>query len=267
MTKRQTQILQVVQEQKKIEVTLLSEMLEVSQVTIRKDLDILEEKGLLAREHGYAVLKERDDLGNRLALHYRKKLGIAKLASDMIDNGEVIMMESGSTCALLAEQLALYKKDVTIITNSVFIVSHIRENMMGKVILLGGEYQKESQVMVGPLVRKCAREFYVDKFFMGTDGLMPEIGFTCQDMIRAETMKQMAESAKQSIIITDSSKFEKRGVVLQARFECIRKVFTDEDISDIAKENLREHHISLHTVLGSMTTECASPKKENTNLN
>ena len=74
-----------------------------------------------------------------------------------------------SSCALLAEYLAGQKKDITIITNSAFIARHIRESAAGKTVLLGGDYQKESEVMVGPLVRKCAREFYVDKFFMGTD--------------------------------------------------------------------------------------------------
>ena len=215
MTERHTKILDIVSEEKKVEVNRLSEMLGVSQVTIRKDLDVLEERGLLSREHGYAVMKNVDDINNRMAVRYDTKLKIAKEAAKSVVNGETIMIESGSSCALLAEQLAADKKDVTIITNSAFIATYIREVSVGRVILLGGEYQKESQVMVGPLVRQCAGEFFVDKLFVGTDGFLPEIGFTGGDMMRTEAMKSMAQSAKKVIVVTDSSKFSRQGVVVQ----------------------------------------------------
>lgn len=245
MTDRQTRILQIVNEQNKVEVTSLSELLNVSQVTIRKDLDVLEERGLLIREHGYAAIRNSDDITNRLAVRYDIKLRIARAAAGIVANGETVMIESGSSCALLAEQLATEKKDVTIITNSAFIAGHIRESAIGKVILLGGDYQRESQVMVGPMVRKCAREFFVDKLFMGTDGFIPQAGFTCGDMMRAEAMKIMAESARHTIILTDSSKFAQQGVVLQSRFENINMVFTDDGIPDSAKDIMERYKIDV----------------------
>lgn len=248
MTDRQTKILQIVNEQKRVEVTSLSELLDVSQVTIRKDLDVLEERGLLTREHGYAAVRNTDDITNRLSVRYDTKLKIAKAAAKIVANGETVMIESGSSCALLAEQLANEKKDVTIITNSAFIANHIRESAIGKIILLGGDYQTESQVMVGPMVRKCAREFFVDKLFMGTDGFIPQAGFTCGDMMRAESMKNMAESAKHSIILTDSSKFEQQGVVLQSRFENINMVYTDNGIPDSAKEIMERYQIAVEVI-------------------
>ena len=248
MTDRQTKILQIVSEQKKVEVTSLSELLDVSQVTIRKDLDVLEEKGMLVREHGYATIRNTDDINNRLAVRYEVKMKIACAAAEIVANGETVMIESGSSCALLAEQLAHSKKDVTIITNSAFIANHIRDTAIGKIILLGGDYQKESQVMVGPMVRKCAREFFVDKLFMGTDGFIPQAGFTCGDMMRAEAMKIMAESARHSIILTDSSKFEQQGVVLQSRFENINGVFTDSGIPDHAREIMERYKIEVNVV-------------------
>lgn len=245
MTDRQTRILQIVNEQNKVEVTSLSELLNVSQVTIRKDLDVLEERGLLIREHGYAAIRNSDDITNRLAVRYDIKLKIARAAAGIVANGETVMIESGSSCALLAEQLATEKKDVTIITNSAFIAGHIRESAIGKVILLGGDYQRESQVMVGPMVRKCAREFFVDKLFMGTDGFIPQAGFTCGDMMRAEAMKIMAESARHTIILTDSSKFAQQGVVLQSRFENINMVFTDDGIPESAKDIMERYKIDV----------------------
>lgn len=247
MTERQTKILEMVNEQKKIEVNQLSETLGVSQVTIRKDLDALEEKGLLKREHGYAVICNTDDISNRMAVRYDIKVNIAAKAAELVSDGETVMIESGSSCALLAEYLAGKKKDVTIITNSAFIARHIREAAAGKTVLLGGDYQKESEVMVGPLVRKCAREFYVDKFFMGTDGFIPQAGFTCGDMMRAEAMKNMAESAKHSIILTDSSKFAQQGVVLQCRLDDINMVVTDTGLPEDARKILEQNRVTVET--------------------
>lgn len=248
MTKRQTDILKLVNEKEKIEVTMLAEILGVSQVTIRKDLDTLEQLGLLLREHGYATVCNSDDINKRLAIRYDVKIQIARAAAQIVSDGETVMIESGSSCALLADILAREKKDITIITNSAFIANHVRNTSVAKIVLLGGEYQRESQVMVGPLVRKCAREFYVDKLFMGTDGFIPQAGFTCGDMMRAEAMKNMAESARNVIILTDSSKFQQQGVVLQSRFEDISMVFTDADVSEEAANILFQHNISVHTV-------------------
>ena len=241
MTERQSKLIKLVNIYQKIEVSRLAELLDVSQVTIRKDLDHLEEEGLLAREHGYALIKNANDINTRLTINYDTKLKIATKAAEMVSNGETVMLESGSTCALLAEQLARLKKDITIITNSAYIAIRIRELPIRKVILLGGEYQKEYQGMVGPLVRKCAKEFFVDKFFVGTDGFIPEAGFTCDDLMRVETMQYMESSANRTIILADSSKFSQKGVVVQSTFSEIDTVCTDsgvpQEVTDILNRN------------------------------
>lgn len=245
MTDRLTKIIDLVNKHKKIEVNKLAEILEVSSVTIRKDLDALVDRGLIVREHGVAVMKNADDINNRLAFRYETKVNIAKAAAMLVSAGETIMIESGSSCALLAGELAGANKDNTIITNSAFIAAYVRENGFAKVILLGGEYQKESQVMVGPLVRKFAGEFRVDKLFVGTDGFDPEYGFSASDMMRTEAVKCMAESARKVIILTDSSKFDKIGVVMQLKFDEIYAVVTDSDIPDNSKDLLESKGIQV----------------------
>lgn len=245
MTERQSKLIKLVNLYQKIEVSRLAELLDVSQVTIRKDLDHLEEEGLLAREHGYALIKNANDINTRLTINYDTKLKIATKAAEMVSNGETVMLESGSTCALLAEQLAKLKKDITIITNSAYIAIRIRELPIRKVILLGGEYQKEYQGMVGPLIRKCAKEFYVDKFFVGTDGFIPESGFTCDDLMRVETMRYMADSANRTIILADSSKFTQKGVVIQSTFEEIDTICTDTGVSQDVIDILKRNNISV----------------------
>ena len=123
----------------------------LSQVTIRKDLDVLEGKRLIRRQQGFAELDSEDDVTNRLAYHHKEKLAIAEAAVSQIKNGETVMIESGSCCALLAEQIVKKLKDVTIITNSVYIAEHIRPALGNHVILLGGEIQMEPMVTVGPI--------------------------------------------------------------------------------------------------------------------
>ncbi|OJG57123.1 hypothetical protein RV07_GL003640 [Enterococcus malodoratus] len=244
---REEEILAIVSEKKKIEVNELSALLNVSKVTIRKDLDKLEARGLLHRQHGYALLNNLDDINYRLAQNYDQKRKIALEASKIVNDGEVIMIESGSTCALLAEELAFNRNDITIITNSCFIASYVRKAESVKVILLGGEYQKESQVNVGPLVKQVINEFYVDKLFVGIDGFDVRRGFTGSDITRCDTTRTLATAANQTIVLTDSSKFSQNGLVSEFGFSEISKVFTDKHINREALAFLEKEKISVFT--------------------
>lgn len=248
MHERHTKILELLSQYKKIEVTKLSEVLGVSQVTIRKDLIQLENDGLILREHGYATLRDSADISNRLAYHYEIKQKIAKLAVESIMDGETIMIESGSCCALVAMEIARTKQDVTLITNSAFIADYVRKTGNTRIILLGGEYQKESQVMVGPITRKCAETFFVDKLFIGTDGFTKEFGFTGNDYMRSETVRDMARQAEHVIVVTESGKFTQKGVVSLIRTEEISSVVTDEDIPEDCEQFLIHKGITVKKV-------------------
>ena len=245
MNKRQSQILDLLTQNKKLKVTELSDVLNVSQVTIRKDLSALEESGIIVREHGYAKLNESDDINNRLAYHYDIKQKIAERAVESIEDGETVMIESGSCCALVALEIAKTKKDVTLITNSAFIADYIRKTGNVRIILLGGEYQEESQVMVGPITRKCAEGFFVDKLFVGTDGFTKETGFTGNDYMRSEAVKDMAKQASNVIIVTDSVKFQQKGVVSLLDTKKVSYVYTDSNIPEDAEEYLVENNIKV----------------------
>ena len=245
MNKRQSQILDLLTQNKKLKVTELSDVLNVSQVTIRKDLSALEDSGIIVREHGYAKLNESDDINNRLAYHYDIKQKIAEKAVESIEDGETVMIESGSCCALVALEIAKTKKDVTLITNSAFIADYIRKTGNVRIILLGGEYQEESQVMVGPITRKCVEGFFVDKLFVGTDGFTKETGFTGNDYMRSEAVKDMAKQASNVIVVTDSVKFQQKGVVSLLNTKKISYVYTDSNIPEDAEEYLVENNIKV----------------------
>lgn len=248
MKERHERILSLLTEHKKVNVSQVSSLLGVSQVTIRKDLDQLEQLGLIHREHGYATLNSNDDINTRLAYHYDMKKKIAKRACEFIQDGETVMIESGSCCALLALEIAHKKKDITLITNSAFIADYVRKVGNIKIILLGGEYQNSSQVMVGPMTRKCVELFYVDKFFIGTDGFSIMTGFTGNDYMRCETVRDMALQAKNVIVVSESSKFNQVGHVQLLPVEQVSSVVTDQEIPYESECYLKEHQVDVYKV-------------------
>ena len=244
MKERQNRILDALTKHEKLEVKELAEMMEVSQVTIRKDLDALTQQGLIIRNHGYATLNNSDDMNNRLAYHYEMKQRIAKKVCEDIHDGETIMIESGSCCALVALEIAQSKKNITIITNSAFIADYIRNEDI-KVILLGGEYQASSQVLVGPITINNAKNFFVDKYFIGADGFSEKSGFTGKNYLRAETVREMAKQAAHVIVVTESEKFGHIGTVNLLDTNNVAKVYTDTHIPQEDEIYLNEMNVEV----------------------
>ena len=230
MAKRDSRILSILTSRQRVEVSELSELLCVSEVTVRKDLDALQERGLVIRQHGFATLSNLNDVGGRLAYHYDEKRRIAHEAT--------IMVESGSCCALLVRELADTKKGLTIVTNSAFIAGYVRDSANVSCTLLGGTYQRDSQVTVGPLLRTCAREFYVEKLFIGADGWVQGVGPTNADQMRGDAACAMAESAEQVVVLTESEKFGRRGAIPMRLSGKRMSLITDESIPGKWKEAL-----------------------------
>ena len=248
MKQRHDKILEALTKNQRIEVAALADMLEVSQVTVRKDLNRLEERGLIRRKHGFASIESADDVAMRLAYHYNTKRRIAVAAAADVADGRTVMIESGSCCALLAEELAGAKRDITIITNSVFIANHIRHTPSAKTVLLGGYYQKDAQVTVGPITRSCAQMFFPDTFFIGADGFSKTFGFTGKDHARAQTVQELAGYARQVTVLTESGKFSQQGAVRLLRTDQVAALYTDDSIPPDIETFLREQNVSVRKV-------------------
>ena len=245
MAKRDNQILEILTSQGKVEVAYLSQLLGVSEVTVRKDLDALQAKGLVQRVHGFAQLAHPNDVGGRLAYHYEEKRLIARRAAELVPDGSTVMVESGSCCALLARELADHSNGVTIVTNSAFIANYVRDSSRVSCVLLGGTYQRDSQVMVGPLVHTCAQEFYVERLFIGADGWIEGAGFTNADQMRADAVRSMAESAAEVVVLTESEKFGQRGAIPMRLPGKQVSVITDERISDEWSQSLERSGVAV----------------------
>lgn len=245
MNARHTALIEYITQHGKTEVNTLADYLHTSKVTIRKDLDYLSERGILKRERGYAVPNDPGDINYRMAFHYDRKLKIAQAAAAYVQDGEMVMVESGSTCALFAEELAKTKQNVTLITNSLYIANYIKDYTNIQVILLGGTLQPKSQTLVGPLTKNAAKSVHVDKIFIGTDGYSRTFGFTGDDLIRSDTLSALTTSALHTYVLTESEKFGHPGSVSFLELKDVYEVITDSKIPQSEQEYLENLGITV----------------------
>lgn len=244
LNERQNRILEILGRDNRTSVNELSGQLKVSSVTIRQDLTFLEAEGLLKRVHGGAVLKDGDDLDNRLAKNYEKKLSIAKKLASMVSEGENILIESGSANVLLARELVKIKK-VTIMTTNVHIARQFRKNTEANVVILGGIYQHDSETLVGKITKACIDQLNIQKAFIGIDGYTTEDGFTLRDMFRAEISTHIIQKAKDVFVVSDSSKFGCTGLTNICQLTDIQHIATNSDLDVTYQEEFRKAGIDL----------------------
>ncbi|MCL2186170.1 MAG: DeoR/GlpR family DNA-binding transcription regulator [Treponema sp.] len=245
---RTIKILDILSSNKRISIKNLAELLAVSKATLRKDLIKLEKRGIVHLSHGCVSLEGADNTGKRIAFNYLIKRKIAKLAAQIVEDDETIMIESGSCCALFAEELVFTKKNITIITNSVFITNYLSKYKQIKIILLGGFFQQESQMLIGPMTIKHSENLYFNKFFLGTNGYNSEQGFTGIDHLCTEAASELANRAKNIFILTESTKFNNRGAYNLIQHDKLTGVFTDDHIPEKDEAILIQNNVQVYKV-------------------
>lgn len=246
MHSRHEQIIQLVNERGSISVSELSQLTGVSEVTVRQDLNALERDNFLRRVHGSAVAPDSDDVNARMQTRYRIKQALAGFAASQIEDGEAIFIEGGSTNALLARALAP-RRSLTIITVSHFIAHLLRESQC-EVIILGGQYQKSSESVVGPLTRYCIQQLNFHRAFIGVDGWHPDTGFTGRNMLRCDVVNAVMARGTHTVALTDSSKFgvlHPYPVSIEHRFS---QVITDDGLSPEVYALLNRQHPQVNLV-------------------
>lgn len=243
MNPRQQAILQLVNDRQRISVNELAQTTHVSEVTIRQDLNLLEKRGLLKRVHGSAAALESDDVDVRMMTHFAMKQKLANYAASLVNDGETVFIESGSSNALLAHHLA-QRPGITLVTVSGYIARQLKDSAC-EVILLGGIYQKKSDSMVGPLTQLCLRHVHFSKAFIGIDGYQADTGFTGRDILRAEVINSVLAKGAENIILSDASKF---GLVHQyslAPLSAISRVITDSRLPADYQQQLMAEGIQV----------------------
>jgi len=244
MNNRQRRIIDRLNTSDMTSVKDLARLLGVSAVTVRQDLTLLENEGFLKRVHGGAVMQSADDISKRLVVNYEVKQRIARAAASFVQGGQSVLIESGSTNALLVKELG-DREGLTIITSNVFIARQLRKNTRVSVVLLGGLYQNESESLVGKLAKLCLDNVNFSKAFIGVDGFTIESGFTSADMMRAEISAHIVGKGAEVFVVTDSSKFGRVHLTNLFHPRDIRCLITDAGIPEKDKRFLEENGVQV----------------------
>ena len=233
-----------------VSVGVLARELELSEVTIRCDLKVMEEKGWINRKRGGAAPALHRDILERQRVFPEHKTAIARAAAELVRDGDVIMIEAGTTTALIARYLA-GKRDIHIVTNSTLVFSYARMYPALQITMTGGEFRRTTESLVGPIALETISRLNVRLAFVGTDGFTLERGMTTHLMEGAEIVKAMKAHAQTTILTADSSKYGRIGFSNVLPLSEMDLILTDWDLSDQAETELKEAGINIKKIRSS----------------
>ena len=243
---RQLRIISLLQSQEKVSVSELTAEFGVSLVTVRQDLKKLEDQGVLKRTHGGAVAVDNGyDTSTRMWNNYEKKQRIVQRAAGLVSDGETIIIETGSTCSLLARELAT-KRGITIITNSWVLVNYFRSNSRVTLILAPGEYKENQAGVISDMTMRFFETFNVDKTFLGTQGLELERGATVADFTECNIKRTMLQAGKVKILLADHNKLGQTFLVKQADVDEFDYIVTDNQSDPTYLQRIRDLGVTVY---------------------
>jgi DeoR family transcriptional regulator, galactitol utilization operon repressor len=244
LNEKEQQILTLLVRDPNLSVTDLARELEVSSVTMRGYLNALAEKGYLYRVHGGAVPTIHPEIVEREQSHQQEKRAIAQYAASIVEDGDTIMIEAGTTTAMVARFL-LGKRDVSVVTNNALAMAHARGNPGLRVNLVGGEYRPANESIVGPLALAVLDQFHVKTAFVGTDGFSVESGLSTHLVEGAEIVRRMATQADRVVVLADSGKFRRNGFVHVLPITAVDTIVTDTGLSRADEVELTEAGVEV----------------------
>lgn len=244
---RQQKIAELLSEQSSIKVSTISQVFNVSESTIRRDLQEMEEKGLLTRTHGGAVginrtnfepsFKDKED-ANR-----DEKILIGKIAAKMIEDGDTIILDSGTTTLEIAKNITA--ADVTVITNSIDIASELTNREGIELIVTGGSLRNTTRAMVGHITESILKNFRVDKAFIGANGISIEEGVTTPNFVEAQTKKAMINVANKVIVAVDNSKFNEVCFSVVCPIRAVSIIITNCGLDESEIKNFEDSGVEI----------------------
>jgi DeoR family transcriptional regulator of aga operon len=245
---RRRAIVEIVNREGRVLVKELSRQFRTSQVTIRKDLEVLHEQGQLHRSHGGALPSragalEDPTLREKEQIHRKEKLHIAAAAAQIVKEGQVVVLDSGTTTTAIARALRAFR-NLTIVTNAVNIAAELSGTTLD-VILTGGTLRKNSFSLVGPIAEETLRHLNADLLFLGVDGFDVHYGLSTPNLQESKVNRVMVEVAKRRIAVCDSSKFGRRSLSLIGPASVLHQVITDHGISKADLSVLRKSGIEV----------------------
>ena len=225
--------------------------MELRDITIRRDLDVLDDRGRVCRTHGgtLSVLRAWDadqSLIEREIQHPREKLRIAAAAAKLVKDGQSVLLDSGSTTTAIARQLRFFNR-LTVITNAINIATELAGGTVD-VILTGGMMRKHSFSMIGPLAEDSLAHLKADILFLGVEGIDPRFGLSTSNMLEAVLNRKMVHAAQQVVAVCDASKFGCRSLSSIVPITAIHQIITDKQAPAKMLDELRASGIKITIV-------------------
>lgn len=249
---RLNKIKELLYKDKRVDVVELSELFSVTEVTIRRDLDKLENAGFLVKIYGGAVLKETivqqprySDADNEDDATYQEKQMIGKIASEMIENGDAIFLSPGRTCLEIAR--CLRDKRVTIVTNDMMIGIALKDTIGIKVILTGGDLIPSTTTMVGGFALQSLDGIFINKAFIGVKGAHLDSGYTLDSYEEVMIIQEVKKISSQLIVVADYTKFNRTGFAKLGDLTTAKTVITNKQVPSEYKKYYFESAIKLFT--------------------
>ena len=253
INERQEKIINLFDGSTFIKVNEISELLNVSEVTIRKDLKFLESKGLLYRTHGGARKQSNyafdKHINEKELVQITQKESISKAAVAFVEDNDFIIIASGATLHEFAKVLINFRK-LTVLTSSLKVAIELGNMPSVEVIQLGGEVRKSSASVVGSISETILKQFSCNKLFLSVDGIDPEFGLSTSNAAEAHLNSIMVNSADQVYILADSSKINKRGFGRICSISEVDTLITDKGISE------KQYNLFIEMGIDVVIAEC-----------
>lgn len=245
---RRLKIFELLKEDGSAKVIRLAKIFKVTEVTIRQDLEKLEQEGLIIREHGGAFLKNMEDnVRSFIPLNtdnMDKKTAIGKKAASLIENGDTIILDSGSTTTEIAKQI-LGKKGLTVITNALNIALLLGADPGIEVMVTGGEFKPPTLSLTGQKAADFLENIHVDKLFLATAGISLRSGLTYPSISDITVKKAMIEAADVTYLVADSTKIGRNSLASLGALSLIDYLITDPDIDPKHLEIFTENEVEV----------------------
>lgn len=242
---RQAFILDRVREDGAVRVADLVRELGVSDMTVRRDLEVLDERGLLEKVHGGATSLAgtamfEPGFAAKSALQQREKEAIADAGVALVEPGMAIAVSAGTTTYALAQRLA-YVPGLTVVTNSIRVADVLYQvGPTDQTIILTGGVRTPSDALAGPFAVAALRTVHVDLVFMGVHGMDPRSGFTCPNLLEADTDRALIEAGRRLVVVADHSKWGVIGISSIARLDQADVLITDSGLEPEARATLAD---------------------------
>lgn len=250
---RYTEIIEMLKVDGTVKSARLRDYFNTSYETVRRDLEYLEEQGILKRTHGGAILAERAlqtagyvDFLRREAQNTEQKIEVAEFAASLVKEGQSVALDSGTTASRLADVLARRFQHLTIVTNSLRIANQLVDNTGFTLILTGGIVRADEYSLTSDMATLIfSNVSSIDVFFLTSCGVSPERGVTYQRPDEIPVQNKMLEVSEKTYLLIDSSKLGANSLIKMCDLTCISQVITDSNVTDEQIEKFRQAGVSI----------------------